>query len=128
MPTTSMEQCINDYFAALCNKDVAAWLATFAADATSYDPVGAPPNIGQDALRQYFSNLAALFAHVSIAAEQVMMCGNQAAVKWRAECVGKNGRTVQFAGIDVFELDAARKIKTLWGFWDPTAMFAELNG
>jgi steroid delta-isomerase len=128
MTQTRITQCIDDYFAALCNKDVEAWLAAFAADGASHDPVGAPPNVGHAALRQYFGTLAALFERVAIAAEQVVVCDSRAAAKWQAECVGMNGRTVRFAGLDVFEMDANGNIKALWGFWDPAAMFAELNG
>jgi len=128
MTQTRITQCVDEYFAALCNKDADAWLATFAEDGASHDPVGAPPNIGHAALRQYFGALAALFERVAIAAEQVLVCDSRAAVKWQAECVGKNGRTVRFAGLDVFEMNAAGKIQALWGFWDAAAMFAALNG
>lgn len=128
MTPTQIEQCISNFFLALCQKDVEAWLATFAADASSHDPVGTPPNLGHASLRQFFVNVSATFTSLEIAAEEVMICGNRGAAKWRATGVGQNGRTVQFAGIDVFEMDAAGKIKTLWGFWDPSAMLAELNG
>jgi hypothetical protein len=39
-----------------------------------------------------------------------------------------NGRTVHFTGIDMLDLNASGKIKALWGFWNPTTVFAELNG
>lgn len=128
MSQEQLERCIQDYFAALCSKDVEAWLATFAADAASHDPAGAPPHVGHAALRRFFDGVVAAFDSVSITAQQTLWCGRRAAVTWRAEGVGKNGRTVRFAGIDVFELDEAGKIQALWGFWDPAAMFAELNG
>ena len=123
-----IEQRIGDFFSALCRGDIEAWMATFSADASSHDPVGTPPHIGHPALRQFFVNVSAAFKSLEIAAEDVMVCGSRGAAKWRATGVGQNGRTVKFTGIDVFEMDAAGKIKTLWGFWDPSAMFAELNG
>jgi steroid delta-isomerase len=128
MAQSRIEKCIHEYFAALGNKDVEAWLATFAVDGKNHDPAGAPPNIGHAALRQFFLAVVAAFESVSIAAEQVLVCDQRAAVKWHAEGVGKNGRTVRFAGLDVFEMNTAGKIQALWGFWDPAAMFAELNG
>ncbi len=125
---TLVEQRISEFFSALCHKDIEAWLATFSTDASSHDPVGTPPNVGHAALRQFFVNVSAAFNSLEIAAEEVMVCGSRGAAKWRATGVGQNGRTVKFAGIDVFEMDAAGKIKTLWGFWDASAMFTELNG
>lgn len=123
-----VEQRISEFFFALCQKDIEAWLATFSADASSHDPVGTPANVGHAALRQFFVNVSAAFKNLEIAAEEVMVCGSRFAAKWRATEVEQNGRTVKFAGIDVFEMDAAGKITTLWGFWDASAMFAELNG
>ena len=39
--------------------------------------------------------------------------------------------SASFASVEIsadeFEMNAAGTIQTLWGFWDPTAMFAELN-
>jgi steroid Delta-isomerase len=127
MHQTQIELCIQDYFVAICQKDVEAWVATFAADGANHDPAGTPPNVGHAALRQFFVTVISAFESVLIAAEQVMVCGDRAAVKWRAEGVGKNGRAVRFAGLDVFEMNMAGKIQSLWGFWDPAAMFAELN-
>lgn len=88
--------CVLDYLQVLSNSDVESCAATFAEDCANHDPVGAPPNIGYAALRQYFSGM------------------------------GKNGSPVQFGGLDVFELNAADKIKILWGFWDPAPLFAAL--
>lgn len=123
-----MERTIQQFFAALSAKDVEAWLATFTLDAISYDPVGTPANVGQAALRLFFDNVSNTFERISIAPEQILECECRAVAKWLAEGVGKNGRTVKFSGLDVFELDAHGKIKALWGFWDPDAMLAKLNG
>jgi steroid delta-isomerase len=47
-------------------------------------------------------------------------------VKWTGRGTGKNGRTVTFEGIDILEVNAAGKIQTIKGYWDPAAMMAEL--
>ena len=127
MSPQAMQQCIKDYFSALSNKDCDAWLATFANDGANHDPAGSPPNVGHAALRQYFLTVSASFASVEISADEFLLQANRAAVTWSANAVGHNGRAVRFSGIDVFEMNAAGTIQTLWGFWDPTAMFAELN-
>ena len=127
MSPQTTQQCIKDYFSALSNKDCDAWLATFANDGANHDPVGTPSNTGHAALRQYFLTVSASFASVEIAADEFLLQGNRAAVTWSAQAVGHNDRIVKFSGIDIFEMNAAGTIQFLWGFWDPAAMFAELN-
>ena len=105
-----------------------AWIATFAADAVSHDPVGAPPLEGHDALRRFFEGICGAFERVSLSEDQVFIAGNGAAVKWRGKGVGKNGRSVTFEGIDVFEINDAGKIKSIYAYWNPAAMMAELQG
>lgn len=128
MDKTTVEHCVAGYFAALRAMDGEAWLACFAADAIAHDPVGAPPNIGQAALRQYFIDASGAFECLALVEEQVFVCGQRAAVKWCGEGTGRNGRSVRFEGIDVFEFNPRGKIRQLWGYWDPAAMLAELNG
>lgn len=127
MSPQAMQQCIQDYFSALSNKDCDAWLATFANDGANHDPAGSPPNSGHAVLRQYFLTVSASFASMEIAADEFLLQGHRAAVTWNAQAVGHNDRIVKFSGIDVFEMSAAGTIQSLWGFWDPAAMFAELN-
>lgn len=128
MDKTTVEHCVAGYFAAIRAMDEQAWLACFAADALAHDPAHAPPHVGQAALRQYFLDVSGAFERVALVEEHVFVCGQQAAVKWRGEGTGRNGRSVRFEGIDVFEFNPAGKIQQLWGYWDPAAMFAELNG
>jgi len=52
----------------------------------------------------------------------VFQSGNRIAVKFTGRGTGKNGQTVVFEGIDVFEINQAGKVQTMWGYWDPTAM------
>ncbi len=50
-----------------------------------------------------------------------------AAVKWTANGVGWTGRRVVFEGIDVFDLDDPAKVRTLWSYWDPAILRAQLR-
>ena len=128
MDKAAVERCVAGYFAAIRAMDQEAWLAGFAADAVAHDPVGTRPNIGHAALRRFFLEMSGGFERLSIHEECVFICERQAAVKWRGEGTGKNGRTVRFEGIDLFEIDSMGKIRQLRGYWDPSAMLAELNG
>jgi steroid delta-isomerase len=48
-----VQRAVAAYFAALRAMDVDAWVTTFAVDAVSRDPLGAPPLEGHAALRGF---------------------------------------------------------------------------
>lgn len=127
MSTDNIQKVVADYFAATRAMDALAWLATFADDAISYDPVGAPPTAGHAALRQFFDGITGAFEKVGLTEDHVFVNGNEAAVKWTGRGTGKNGRAVTFEGIDVFEINDAGKIQTIHAYWNPAAMMAELQ-
>ncbi len=106
-------QVITGYFLAIRNMDVEAWVACFAEDATDFDPVGAAPPTGREAIRQFFLAIAGQFETVGLEEEFVHIVGQEVAVKWLGTGVGKNGREVRFEGIDLFEMNDAGKIQTL---------------
>lgn len=118
---------IKAYFAAIRAMDVEAWVATFAPDAMSYDPVGAPPNVGHDALRQFFNAIAGAFKTVNMTEDHVFIAGDGAAVKWTGTGTGKNGRNVRFEGIDIFEFNQAGLIQTIRAYWNPMEMMMQLQ-
>lgn len=126
MTAETVTNIINEYFAAISALDAERWVATFAADATSYEP--GSPLTGHDALRAFFNGIAGGFAQMDMHATEIYPVGNEAGVKWTATGTGKNGRTVNFEGIDVFVINEAGTIQTCKGFWNPAAMMAELMG
>lgn len=128
MPSSeAIRSIVAEYFAAIRAMDPGAWANTFAEDGVSHDPVGTPPHQGREALRQFLQGLGGLFAEVDITEDQTFVAGNGAAVKWSARCVGKNGRRLQFEGIDVFTINDAGRIQKVWGYWDAPAVMAQLQ-
>lgn len=117
---------IKAYFAALRAMDERAWVNTFAEDAVTYDPVGAPPTRGHQRLAEFFQTITAAFKEVGLTEDQIFIAGNGAAVKWTGRGTSQAGRKVQFEGIDVFEINDAGKIQTLHAFWNPAEMVAQL--
>ena len=103
MSPETISRGVRAYFAAIRAMDSEAWVATFAPDATSYDPVGAPPSVGHDGLRQFFAAIVGAFKTVALTEDHIFIAGDGAAVKWTGTGTGKNGRNVRFEGIDVFE-------------------------
>lgn len=128
MSTEAIRKAVAGYFAATRAMDLEAWVASFAENAVSHDPVGGPAIEGHDSLRQFFQGMTAAFEKAGLTEDHVFVAGNGAAVKWTGHGVGKNGREVTFEGIDVFEVNEEGKIQTLWAYWDAAAMIAELQG
>jgi steroid delta-isomerase len=126
MSQEEIRQLITTYFAATRAMDPETWINTFAEDAVSYDPVDAVPIEGHQGLRRYFQDIALAFEKIGVTEDHVFITGDQAAVKWTGHGVGLNGREVRFEGIDVFEVNDQGKIQRMWGYWNPTAVLAEL--
>jgi steroid delta-isomerase len=121
-----VSRTIKTYFAALRAMDQKAWVNTFAEDAISNDPVGTAPIVGHQKLAEFFQTITAAFKEVGLTEDQVFVAGNGAAVKWTGRGTSKQGKKVQFEGIDVFEINEAGKIQTLHAYWNPAEMVAQL--
>ena len=127
MSKESVQEAITNYFAAIRNMDADAFVAVFAADGVSHDPVGAPPFSGHDGLRKFFGGIQATFAELNMTETAVYINKNEAAVHWQAEGVGKNGKSTNFSGINVFTCNEDGRIATLRAYWNPRAMMAQLK-
>ncbi len=121
-----VSKAIRAYFAALRAMDQQAWVDTFAEDAVSYDPVGAPPINGHQKLGEFFQTITAAFKEVGLTEDEIFIAGDGAAVKWTGRGISKAGRKVHFEGIDVLEVNEAGKIQTLHAYWNPAEMVAQL--
>ncbi len=128
MSPETISKAVKAYFAAIRAMDMEAWIATFAPNAVSYDPVGAPPTTGHDALRQFFAAIAGAFEKVGLMEDHVFIAGNGAAVKWTGRGKGRNGREVRFEGIDIFELNEEGLIQTVRAYWNPGEVMMQLQG
>lgn len=117
---------IRAYFAATRAMDQDAWVQTFAEDAINHEPVGAAPVVGHQKLGEFFASITAAFKEVGLTEEQIFISGNGAAVKWIGRGTSKKGKTVRFEGIDVFEINENGKIQTLYAYWNPAEMTAQL--
>ena len=123
-----IREVVAAYFAATRAMDREAWVSTFAEDAVSHEPVGGDPLKGHDAFRAFFDGITGAFEKVGLQEKEIYPAGNGAAVKFTGHGTGKNGREVTFHGIDVFEINEAGKIQTVWAYWNPAAMMADLMG
>jgi len=127
MSPETISKAVKGYFAAIRAMDIESCVAAFAPDGVSHDPVGAPPTVGHDALRQFFTAIIGAFATVGLTEDHVFIAGDGAAVKWTGRGKGKNGREVRFEGIDVIEINEAGLIKTVRAYWNPAEVMMQLQ-
>lgn len=102
-------------------------VAVFAPDAEQHDPVGTPPNIGQDAIRSFFAGIFSAFKTVGLTEDAVYVNGTSAAAKWTGTAVAPSGRSVTFEGVDVIDCDDAGKIVKVRAFWNPAVVMGILE-
>lgn len=114
------------FYAALRSNDVEAWVATFAETAVAHDPVGTPPHHGHAGLRAFLSGVLEQFETFGLTEGDVFHAPHGAAVYWTGRGRGRNGRAVEFRGIDVFEFDHEGRILSLKAYWDAAPMMATL--
>ena len=100
MSRETIQETVSNYFAAIRSMDAEAFVAVFAVDGVSHDPVGAPPFSGHEGLRKFFGGMQATFTELNMRETAVYINKNEAAVHWQAEGVGKNGRSATFSGIN----------------------------
>ena len=121
-----ISRAVRAYFLAIRAMDPEAVASTFAEDATTYDPVDSPGITGRDAIREFFSSIYKNFKSVALTEDSIFVAGDGAAVKWTGKGTSANGKNVNFEGIDVFEVDADGKIRTVRAYWNPAEMIAQL--
>ena len=115
------------YYAAVRQRDVAAWVELFAAEGSAVDPVGTPPNKGHSDLRAFLAGVLQGFESLGLAENAVFIVPEGAAVKWTGVGRGKNGRDIAFEGIDVFTFDSEGLIKSISGYWDAPPVLAAIE-
>ncbi len=127
MTPEQVQQGVDRWFVGINAMDVTQYLAACADDAILYDPVGAPPLESEEARRQFYEGVTALFERVSAVPENTYIVGNDAAVNWTIRATAKNGKTVEFGGIDVLTFNDEGRVKGQMSFWDPTALMAQID-
>ncbi|MBS0179972.1 MAG: nuclear transport factor 2 family protein [Nitrospira sp.] len=128
MTSGNVPAAVAGYFTAIGEMDPDAWVACFAEQGTSYEPGAPSPLQGRKALRQFLVEVLGAFETITMTEDHVFQYDNRVAVKFTGRGTGKNGRPVLFEGIDVFEINQAGTIQTMWGYWNPAAMMAQLQG
>ena len=116
-----------DYYRALSQGDVAAVLAMFAESAVMRDPVGTPAATTPEARSQRYAGISAMFESFAITPDDVVPCGDEAAVRWTARGRMRTGRDVEFSGMSTFVFDGEGRIATMSAYWDAGAIARALS-
>jgi steroid Delta-isomerase len=122
-----VRRALDVYYAGLRSMDVEQFVAAFAEDAVVYHPVGFPPYLTNDTRREFYNRLVAIFAAVSVEPDQIIITGDEAAVKWTARGATRGGGSLLLGGIDIVTINDAGKVQHLRSYWDPEDFTAQTN-
>ena len=113
-----MIAAVHAYVAAFDAADPEAAVALFAADATVEDPVGTPPRVGHEAIREFYTFSMATGAKLHLQGP-VRVGHDFAAFAFQVRLkMGEADATVDV--IDVFRFDATGKVRTMEAFFGPS--------
>lgn len=112
---------VDDYLASFPKKDRDAFLACFADDAKHVDPVPSPPNVGKEAIGQFWDNIVAMADKLEPELERVNVCGSQAAVVFTMNARSDGGGSA-IDIVDILDVNDDGKIAALHAYWDPAAI------
>jgi steroid delta-isomerase len=112
-----MVAVVHSYIEAFDRCDGEALAALYADDATVEDPVGSKPLVGRTAIREFYHQMAANKAKLTLVGP-VRTAANCAAFPFECRFVFK-GDYCKFDIIDVFRFDDAGKIKSMQAFFGP---------
>src|SRR5438105_1207800 len=115
-PTSSLtpeqiEAAIEEYFEAVSAHDVQRYVNTFASNGVLEDPVGTPPLQGTTAITGFITNIIAPFSDIKHRIQDVIVCGNEAAVNWKLELKTTTNKHIVIDGMGVFRFNQDGKLQ-----------------
>lgn len=123
------QSTLDAYTRAISSGDRQAFLDCFSDTPALHheDPAGSPPHRTREEIGGFWDNITGLFESVSLEFEECYPAGREVALKFRGRGRGKNGKAVEFPGIDVIQFDEHCKIVRLRAFWDAQQTLALLT-
>lgn len=120
MPTPEqIRAAVDSYVDCINRDDKDGWLKVFAEDIRQEDPVGAPVNVGRDAIAQFWDNFHVMAERVEFVPKDVVVCGAEAAMPFTVT-VFTSGGALQMEGVDVFRVDDDGLLCEVRAFLDPS--------
>lgn len=119
MPTSEqMIGAVHAYVDAFERADAEAAVVLFAGDASVEDPVGTPPKVGTEAIREFYTYSMGTGAKLHLQGP-IRVGEDYAAFAFQVRLkMGEADATVDV--IDVFRFDKAGKVRTMEAYFGPT--------
>jgi hypothetical protein len=99
-------------------RDQVAWSALFAPEVVFEDPVGAPPKVGLDAVRQSWENSLTPGREWRLVPTRIHCGGSEAVVLMRNEG-NLHGESVVVESIEVWKVEADGLVVSVRAFFEP---------
>jgi steroid delta-isomerase len=115
-----MTAAVHGYVDAFDKGDPEAVVALFAADAIVEDPIGTPPKVGQDAIREFY--IASMQTGAKLRLEgPIRLATEYAAFAFRVELT-MEGKSLTVDVIDTFKFNADGKVTEMRAYFGPSNM------
>jgi len=115
---SAAEALLTRYLAACETRDLDIIVACFAPRAVVIDPTS-PRALGRAQIRTYFGALYDDLAALRLTTSPLYWQGDEIACRWQGVADRKDGRVIEYEGIDIFRLTGAPLISRMQAFWDP---------
>jgi steroid delta-isomerase len=83
---------------------------------------------GTAAITGFITNIIAPFSDIKHRIQDVVVCGNEAAVNWKLDLKTTTNKHITIDGMGIFSFDQAGKLQSVREFWDLAAFLADLQG
>jgi steroid delta-isomerase len=101
--------------------DKEGWVGCFADDAEQIDPYPQPANVGREAIARFFDTARSLVEEYRFTTHYSAVAGDRCAMTFTL-ALKTGDTTVEFDGVDLFEVNDDGLISRLTAYWDPSTM------
>jgi ketosteroid isomerase-like protein len=112
------ESLLTRYLAACQTLDLDIIVACFAPRAVVIDPTS-PIVRGRAQVKQYFGAIYDDLSALRLTTSPLYWQGDEIACRWQGVAQRKDGKVIEYEGVDVFRLTSAPLISRMQAFWDP---------
>ncbi|MGW6463641.1 nuclear transport factor 2 family protein [Streptomyces rubiginosohelvolus] len=123
----AMPSAVDRFYRASQESDATSWAEAFAEAGVFHDPWGTEPIVGREAIRLFIASVLAGFRSFGLTPLDAYTVGGRVAASWRGSAVALDGATVNWSGINVYELDADGLIKQATAYFDRAVFQAQLT-
>ncbi|PZT74780.1 MULTISPECIES: nuclear transport factor 2 family protein [unclassified Streptomyces] len=128
MTAPAMPKAVLQFFDASQKGDVDAWADAFAESGIFHDPVGTEPIKGREAIRAFIASVVPNFdPFLGLTPVEAHTVGSSVAVSWHGSAVSKDGKPVNWSGINVYELGEDGLIHEAKAYFNHAIFQAQLS-